>query len=150
MASKESVDNFLMCKNFAVVGVSRKKTKFGNAVYREFKKKGINVYGVNPNMETIEGDKCYKNLYELEGKIDGIVNVVSPSQTLDVVKEANSIGVKNIWMQQGSESDEAIKYCQDNGIIEVHKECILMFAEPVGSIHKVHKWFWKVLGRLPN
>jgi len=150
MTSKVAVDNFLSCKNIAVVGVSRKSTKFGNAAYRELKKRGINVYGVNPNMEIVEGDKCYKNLRELEGKIDGIVNVVSPIQTVEVVKEANSIGVKNIWMQQGSESNEAINFCKENGINEVHKECILMFAEPVGSIHKVHKWFWKVLGRLPN
>ncbi len=64
------------------------------------------------------------NLKELEGKIDGIVNVVSPSQTSEVVKEANEIGIKNIWMQQGSESEEAIKYCQENGINEIHKECV--------------------------
>ncbi len=150
MTLKSAVDNFFSCKNFAVVGVSRKNTKFGNSVYREFKKKGINVYGVNPNMEMIEGDKCYKNLKELEGKIDGIINIVSPSHTLEVAKEANSIGVKNIWMQQGSESDEAINFCKEKGINEVHKECIFMFAEPVDSFHKVHKWFWKILGKLPK
>jgi predicted CoA-binding protein len=150
MASKAAVDNFLACKNLAIVGVSRKSTKFGNAIYKELKKKGINVYGVNPNMDTIEGEKCYKNLKELVGKIEGIVNVVSSSQTIEIVKEANEIGVKNIWMQQGSESEDAIKYCKENGINEVHKECILMFTEPVDSIHKVHKWFWKVFGKLPN
>lgn len=150
MTSKESVDNFLNCKNLAVVGVSRKSSKFGNVIYKELKKKGFNVYGVNPNMESVEGDKCYKNLHELEGKVDGIVNVVSKAQTSDVAKEANEIGIKNFWMQQGSESDEAIKYCQENGINEIHKECILMFADPVNSIHGVHKWLWKVLGKLPN
>lgn len=150
MTSKESVDNFLNCKNLAVVGVSRKSSKFGNVIYKELKKKGFNVYGVNSNMENIEGDKCYKNLHELEGKVDGIVNVVSKDQTSDIAKEANEIGIKNFWMQQGSESDEAIKYCQENGINEIHKECILMFADPVNSIHGVHKWLWKILGKLPN
>ena len=33
---------------------------------------------------------------------------------------------------------------------EIHKECILMFADPVNSIHGVHKWLWKVFGKLPN
>jgi len=150
MTSKESVRDFLDSKNIAVVGVSRKKSKFGNIIYKELKKKGINVYGVNPNMENIEGDKCYKNLQELEGKIEAVVNVVPPKETLNVVKEANAIGVKNIWMQQGSESAEAIEYCRENDINEVHKECILMFAEPVKSIHGFHRWIWKVLGRLPN
>ena len=150
MTSQEAIDRFFSSKNLAVVGVSRKSTKFGNAVYKELKKKGMSVYGVNPNMEIIEGDKCYKNLKEVEGKIDGVVNIVSPSQTLGVVKEVFVIGVKNVWMQQGSESDEAIKFCQENGINEVHKECILMFAEPVKSFHGLHKWVWKVLGKLPN
>ena len=150
MTSQTAVDSFLASKNIAVVGVSRKKHKFGNSIYKELKKKGFNIYGVNPNMSEIEGDKCYKNLRELEGKVDAVVNVVSPAQTNDVVKEANEIGVKNIWMQQGSESDEAIKFCQENGINEVHKECILMFADPVKSIHGVHRWLWKVLGKLPN
>ena len=74
----------------------------------------------------------------------------SKSQTEMVVKEANEIGVKNVWMQQGSESDEAIKYCKENGINEIHKECILMFADPVNSIHGFHRWIWKVIGKLPN
>lgn len=150
MTIQNSVDEFLNCKNLAVVGVSRKGSKFGNIIYKELKKKGLNVYGVNPNMENIEGDMCYKNLKELDSKIDAVINVVSPNQTLNVVKEANSIGVKNIWMQQGSESDEAIKFCKENGINEIHKECILMFAEPVKSIHGFHKWIWKILGKLPN
>lgn len=150
MTLKKSVENFISSKNLAVVGVSRKGGKFGNVIYKELKKKGMNIYGVNPNMETIEGDKCYKNLNELKGKIDGVINVVSPDQTLDVAKQAKEIGVKNIWMQQGSESDEAIKFCQENGINEVHKECILMFADPVNSVHSFHKWVWKVLGKLPS
>lgn len=150
MTSQESVNNFLNCKEFAIVGVSRKRSKFGNVIYKELKKKGMNVYGVNPNMENIEGDKCYNCLRELEGKVDAIVNVVSPNQTSEVVKEANEIGIKNVWMQQGSESEEAIKYCHENGINEIHKECILMFAEPVKSIHSFHRWIWKVIGKLPS
>lgn len=150
MTSQKSIDEFLRCNNIAVVGVSRKSSKFGNVIYKELKKKQFNVFGVNPNLENIEGDKCYGNLKELNGKVDAVINVVSPAQTEDVIKEAHSIGVKNIWMQQGSESDTAIKYCRENGINEIHKECILMFAEPVKSIHGFHRWIWKVLGKLPN
>lgn len=150
MTSQAAVNRFLESKNIAVVGVSRKSSKFGNVIYKELKKKGYNLYGVNPNLEIIDGDKCYKNLKELEGKVDGVINVVSKTETESVVKEASEIGVKNIWMQQGSESEEAIKFCRENGINEVHKECILMFADPVNSIHGVHRWLWKVLGKLPN
>ncbi|MBK8944792.1 MAG: CoA-binding protein [Ignavibacteriae bacterium] len=150
MTSQKNISDFLSCNNFAVVGVSRKKTKFGNAIYKELRKKNLNVFPVNPNLEIFEGDKCFKNLNELKGKIDAVINCVSPNKTLSIVNEANSIGVKNIWMQQGSETDEAINYCKENGINEIHKECILMFVEPVNSIHSFHKWIWKILGKLPN
>lgn len=150
MTSQESVNNFLNCKNLAIVGVSRKSSKFGNAIYKELKKKGFNVYGVNPKLENIDGDKCFSSLRELKGKVEGIVNVVSKSQTKEVVMEANEVGIKNIWMQQGSESEEAINFCKENGINEIHKECILMFAEPVNSIHGVHRWLWKIAGKLPS
>jgi hypothetical protein len=150
MTSKAAVEEFIKIKDLAIVGVSRKGSKFGNMIYKELKKKGYNTFGVNPKLDTIDGDKCYNSLKELEGKINGVVNVVSPSQTKSIVEEAASIGVKNIWMQQGSESDEAIEYCKENGMNEIHKECILMFAEPVKSIHGFHRWIWKVLGKLPQ
>ena len=150
MTSKVAVEEFIGIKDLAVVGVSRKGSKFGNMIYKELKKKGYNTFGVNPKLDTIDGDKCYNSLKELEGKVNGVVNVVSPSNTKSVVEDANAIGIKNIWMQQGSESKEAIEYCKENGINEIHKECILMFAEPVKSIHGFHRWIWKVIGKLPN
>ncbi|MFZ1291290.1 MAG: CoA-binding protein [Melioribacteraceae bacterium] len=150
MTSQKSIDEFLKCKNIAVVGVSRKSTKFGNAIYKELKKKGFRTFAVNPNLENFDGDKCYNSLHELNGKVDAVINCVSPNQTLSIAKEAKEIGVKNFWMQQGSESEQAIKFCYENAINEIHKECILMFADPVNSIHGFHRWIWKVLGKLPK
>ncbi len=65
MITKASVENFLSQKNIAVVGVSRNTKNFGNTIYRSLKKKGYNVYPINPNAEKIEGDKCYPDLHSL-------------------------------------------------------------------------------------
>ena len=150
MVSKKTIDEFLLKKNIAVIGVSRKSQKFGNVVYKELKKKDYSPFGVNPNMDEIEGDKCYSSLSELKEKVSSIVIVVPSEQTEKIVKEANEIGVKHIWMQQGSESEKTITYCDEHEISVVYKECILMFLEPVNSIHGFHKWIWKVLGKLPK
>ena len=40
MNSKKSVEEFLSQNKIAVVGVSRKRNKFGNVIYRVLKKKG--------------------------------------------------------------------------------------------------------------
>ena len=72
-----------------------------------------------------------------------------PVEAEKVVKQAYEVGIRNVWLQQGAQSDSAIQFCKDNGINVVHNECILMFAEPVASFHKFHRWVWKILGKLP-
>ncbi|MEZ5195637.1 MAG: hypothetical protein R2764_04350 [Bacteroidales bacterium] len=41
MTTLQSINAFTAQKNIAVAGVSRKKQKFGNAIYKELKKKDI-------------------------------------------------------------------------------------------------------------
>jgi uncharacterized protein len=149
MTSKSAVEDFISQKNLAVVGVSRSGNKFGNSAYRELKIKGYTVFPIHPEASTLEGDPAYKDFASLPAKVDGLLVVVPPAQTEKVVREAAAAGIKRIWMQQGSESEAAVKFCQENGISEVHGECIMMYA--VGSsLHGFHKWIWKLIGKAPK
>jgi predicted CoA-binding protein len=150
MTSKKLVEDFIAQKNVAVVGVSRKKSKFGNYIYKELKKKKYQVFAVNHNLEFAEGDKCYPDLSSIPEKLDSVVINVSPSKAVNVIKDANTVGIKKVWLQQGSQSDRAIQFCKENNIDCVSNECILMFAEPAGFIHRAHRWIWGVAGKLPN
>lgn len=150
MTLKRSVDNFIASNNIAVVGVSRNKRKFGNTIYRELKQKGFNVIPVNPNCDELEGDKCYRNFESIQEKIDALVINLPPQNAVKAVEDAKNYGIKKIWLQQGSQSDEAVKYCEENDIDCISNECILMFAEPTGFIHKFHRWIWGVAGKLPK
>jgi predicted CoA-binding protein len=78
------------------------------------------------------------------------VIIVPPAETEKVVREADAAGIQHVWMQQGAESDEAIQYCQEHGLKEVHGECIMMFAPPVNSVHRWHRGAWKLFGKLPK
>ena len=150
MNSKKVVEDFIAQKKIAVVGVSRKKTKFGNAIYKELKQKGYNVFPINPHMNTFEGDVCYPDLLSLPEKIDAVIINVPPAQTEKVIREAKQAGINKVWLQQGSQSDEAVKFCEENGIDCVSNECILMFAQPSAFMHRAHKWVWGILGKLPQ
>jgi hypothetical protein len=150
MTSKTTIDNFLAQKKLAVVGVSRSRNKFGNIIFRMLKERGYQVYPINPKAETIEGVQCYPSLEKLPELIDGIVINVPPGQTLDVLKSAQKLNLRRIWLQQGSESNEVISFCQLNQFDFISGHCILMFAEPVGFGHRFHRWLWKVLGKLPK
>ena len=149
MNSRKVVEDFIAQKKIAVVGVSRKNTKFGNAIYKELKQKGYHVFPVNPHINTFEGDNCYPDLLSLPEKVDAVVINVPSVQTEKVVREAKQAGINKVWLQQGSQSEEAVKFCEENGIDYVSNECILMFAQPSAFIHRAHKWVWGVLGKLP-
>jgi predicted CoA-binding protein len=150
MTSKATVDDFIGQKSLAVVGVSRNSAKFGNAIYKTLKEKGYQVFPVNPKAESIEGDRCYPTLSALPEKVGGVVVVVPPAQTEQVVKEAQAAGITRVWLQQGAESPAAIQFCQQNGLQTVHGECILMFASGKQFPHNMHRWVWGLIGKLPK
>ena len=149
--NQELINDFLSKRNvFAVVGVSKESEKYGNKVYFDLKRAGYSVYPVNPNIETHEGDKCYPDLASLPDGVTGAVIVTNGSHTLGLIKEGESKGIKHFWVQQGAQSDEALEYAKDTDSNIIFKECILMYAEPVGALHKFHRWFYKLFGKYPK
>lgn len=150
MVTKENITGFLSQKNIAVVGVSRSGKKFGNSVYKELKAKGYKTFAVNPNATEINGESCYSQILSIKEKVDAAVVVVPKNESEKVVRNAVTAGVRNIWLQQGSETDEAINYCIQNNVNVVYNECILMFAEPTAFFHKAHRWVNGALGKLPK
>jgi hypothetical protein len=150
MTSQNTITDFLSQRSLAVVGVSRNARKFGNTIYRTLKAKGYRVFAVNRNAETIEGDPCYHCLAALPEKVGGVVLCVPPQQAEQVVREAFESGVQRIWFQQGSDSYAATRYCERSGMSAVSGQCILMFAAPVTSVHRFHRWVWKIIGKYPS
>lgn len=147
---KQAIDQFLENKQLAIVGISSKKPKFGNLAYKELSKKGYELYPVHPKAKSIDEASCSKSLDSISVDIGGVFVSVKPDEAEKVVKSAHQAGIKNVWLQQGAESDAAIKFCKDNGMNVVYGECILMFAEPVGFLHKMHRGVWKLLGKYPK
>lgn len=150
MSSKAIIEDFFKQKNIAVVGVSRTGKKFSNMVFKKFRIKGYNVYPVNPSIEKIDGETCYKNLETIPTTVDGVVIMVPKTQTEKVVREAVAAGIKRVWIQQGAESKEAIRFCENNQISVVHHQCVLMFLEPNTFPHNIHRILWKVFGKEPK
>jgi len=136
-------------KKFAVVEVSRKKEKTGSAFFKQLVKEGYDVYPINPNMETFDGQKCYASVIDSPDDVEVVVVVTKPEQTINVVKQCYQRGIKYIWVQQGAQNEEVIKYCEENKLNVVFKQYILMFAQP-RSIHAFHAWIKKLFGTYPK
>ncbi len=150
MVSRKAIDDFLAQKTLAVVGVSRDGKKgFGNAVLKELGAKGYELLPVHPQADAVQGRKCARSLAEVAPRVGGVVLVTPPAATSTLVREAAAAGIRRVWIQQGAESDEAIRFCEEQGLTAVHHECILMFTEPTGFPHRLHRGIWWLLGKLP-
>lgn len=150
MNTLRDIQDFVQQKTLAIAGLSRSEKAFSATAFRELTARGYRLLPVNPNAESIFGQKCYPRVTGLPEKVGGVLVFTPPAKTAEVVRDAASAGVSRIWIQQGAESEEALKLCRESGLAAVSGRCILMFAEPVGSFHGVHRWFLKAFGRLPK
>jgi predicted CoA-binding protein len=150
MKVSESIELFLQQPHIAVVGVSRNKNKFGNTVYQTLKKKGIRLVPVNPHLTHFDGDKCFSSIETLPHDVKALFVNTPPESTIKIVESAYRKGIQHLWLQQGSSNEEVIKYLDGKGINYVSDRCIMMFAEPVGSFHRVHKFLSKITGNYPK
>jgi predicted CoA-binding protein len=123
---EELIKEFMAQKKFAVVGATDNPEKYGNRIFKNLTKRGYEVYPVNPNLKEIEGVKCYPTLSDVPVKVDVVDFVVPPNVTESILKECKKLGLDNIWLQPGSESDAAIAYCRDNNLKVVYGTCVML------------------------
>jgi len=150
MVSAESVRQFMGERTLALAGASRSGQKMGNAILKELKRKGYTVYPVHPEAQQIGDDRCYASFADLPEQVGGVVVVVKPTDAVRVVREAKEAGIGRVWLQQGAESPEVVSYCEQEAVDLISGECILMFAEPVESIHRFHRFVRRIFGRMPR
>jgi predicted CoA-binding protein len=144
------IQKFLKPKKLAVAGASRNPKKFGGTVLKELKEKGFEVYPVNPHASEIQELKCYRSVTELPADVYHLLIVTPKNETLKIADEAISKGIKMIWIQQMSETPDAVNSVRNAGIPLISKKCILMFADPVTGPHRFHRFLVKLFGRYPK
>lgn len=149
-ASLDDINEFMSHKHIALAGVSLSKTKFGNSIFQELKKKDYSVYPVHPSLENFEGTKCYPDVNSLPMDVKALIICTKPENVPDLVKKAIEKNIKYIWIQQGAQNDVAIQFAIDHEVKIIHRECVLMFANPVVSVHKFHRAIKKLFGSYPK
>lgn len=128
------IDAFLAAPSVAVVGASDDKHKYGHRVFVCYKQNDRKAYPVNPNATTVMGETCYPDLLSLPEKIESVSIITPPAVTRKVVDDAIAAGVKNLWMQPGAESYEAIARAEAAGLNVIHGgACVLVVLGYHGS-----------------
>ena len=150
MTTAIAVKDFMSQPALAIVGASRSPNKFGSIVYKDLKSKGYTVFAVNPHAQTIEGDPAYPDLMHLPQQVGGVVLIVPPAQTEQMVRQAAEVGITRVWIQPGAESTAAVAFCEAHGISVILGECIMMYAGPVKFPHNFHKLINRLVGKQPK
>ena len=150
---KEAAAAFLANKRVAVTGVSRTpKTHGSNNVYRRLRDRGYEVFAVNPNTDTVEGDPSYQDLKSIPGGVDAVVIGTRPETAEATMRECAELGIEHVWMHWGSGgssvSAAATEYGRQQGITVIDGGCPLMFGPTADFGHKVMRFVYA--GKVPK
>jgi predicted CoA-binding protein len=143
---RPGVEEILSEKRIAVVGVSRTRG-FGNSALAALRAGGWEAWPVNARADEVGGERCFHALADLPQRPGAVVAVVPPAETEKVVEECLRLGIGKIWMQQGAESEAAIRRAEAGGMTVAHHACVLMYARPRG-VHRFHAFVERLRGRL--
>lgn len=109
----------------AVVGISPKLSRPSHGVAAYMKAHGYRVIPVNPNIDSVLGERCYPTLDEVPEKIDIVVIFRKPELVPPVVESAIRVGASVVWMQEGIAHEEAARQARKAGLEVVEDRCIL-------------------------
>ena len=155
-AIQPAIDDFLAQKRIAVAGVSREAggSHGGNVVYRRLKERGYQVFAVNPNADSVEGDPCYRDLRSIPGGVDAVVIATTPAVAPSVAEECKELGITRVWMHRsfsgGSVSAEAHELCRANDITCIAGGCPLMYGAVSDGGHRFMRVVAGLFGALPK
>jgi predicted CoA-binding protein len=123
-------------------------------VYRRLKERGYEVFAINPNASTVEGDTSYPSLSAVPGGVDAVVVATGPEHTQKTVRECHRLGIRYVWMHRGpgsgSVSTTAAEYGRDHGLSVIDGGCPLMFKPVSDGGHRVMRAVLTAAGNVPR
>lgn len=145
---------FLAQERFAVAGVSRDGDAAANYIFKRFKESGLDVYPINPNAETVEGERCYASVADLPAAPDAVLVGTHPDHAIDIARQCKDAGVRHVWfhrsIDRGSFTEEAAKLCTEYGATVIPGGCPMMHLDPVDVPHRCMHFVLNKLGALPK
>ena len=124
-------------KSVAIVGASPNPARSSYFVGTYLQQSSdFRVYFVNPNADTILGQKAYPDLASLP-EVPDIVDVFrKPADIPGVIDEVVAVGAPTIWVQLGIWNQEAAEYGESRGLTVVMDRCIkIEHARFHGGLH---------------
>lgn len=111
-------------KTIAVVGISSNPTRPSYEVAEYLQRSGYRIIPINPNEETVLGEKAYPDLLSVSEPIDIVDIFRRPEFVPEIVQQAIAKGAQVVWMQPGAENYDAADMAQAAGVHAVVGMCL--------------------------
>ena len=116
-------------RSIAVIGLSADPQKPSHYVSAYMQKQGYTIYPINPSLNEVLGERSWPSLTDLaaSGIKPDIVDVFRvPSFSPAIVDEVLTLGLPNLWIQQGIVNHGAARRAEAGGIHVVMDRCIMV------------------------
>jgi predicted CoA-binding protein len=131
--------------SFVVVGDSTGRG-FPVLTYRGLKRMGRKVVPVDLGGGSVDGEPAVRSIEEIPLPVDAAVLELPREKTADVLRRAAALGIRDVWIHQGTDTPEALEAARSAGVSAIHGSCAVMYVNCT-SFHRVHRWLWRALGK---
>lgn len=111
-------------RTIAVVGLSANWYRPSYFAAKYLQEHGYRVIPVNPQYDSVLGEKCYKALADIPEKVDVVDCFRRGEEIPALAREAIAIGAKVLWMQLGVANAEARRLAEGAGLEVVEDRCM--------------------------
>jgi predicted CoA-binding protein len=112
-------------KTLAVVGLSSKPSRPSYGVAAYMKAHGYRIIPVNPNEQSVSGDRAYASLDDVPEAVEVVVIFRRSEFVPEIVQAAIRKHAEVVWMQEGVIHEEAAARACAAGLFVIQDRCIL-------------------------
>ncbi|TFB01318.1 hypothetical protein CCMA1212_006653 [Trichoderma ghanense] len=121
--TEATAKRFFSSPLFAVVGASSNPAKFGHKVHAWYLNHNLPVTPINPASPTVKvNDEDHPTLPDVKSlprPTETSVSIITPpAVTINVLKEAKSVGIPAVWLQPGTFDGDVLKFALADGTFE--------------------------------
>jgi len=126
----------LNARTVALVGLSGNELRASHFVGYYLKRHGYRVVPVNPNEESVLGERAYPTLADVPEHIDVVDVFRAPAAVPELAQEAVDAGAGALWLQFGVISPKGAKIASEAGLDVVMDRCMKVeHARYLGRMH---------------
>lgn len=122
----------------ALIGLSGNPKSFSRGVFKFLRDQGCEVYPVNPALEQVEAQACYKSI-ESVPETEAVLFFTNPRVTLELLPACKARGIEHVWFQQGSADDEVLKLALELKL-NYKNSCVYLHHNQAGFPHSFHRF----------